>query len=64
MIKIILITIISLALLGGAVKFASTEEGWSLVVNKQTALNSVQNGALMAYEFGKDLVQTIQSKVK
>ncbi len=56
MIKFILSVIIVLALIGGAIQFVSTEESWSLVVNKEAALNSVQNGAVTVYEFIKELI--------
>ncbi len=56
MIKFILSVIIILALIGGAIQFVSTEESWALVVNKEAALNSVQNGAMTIYEFVKELI--------
>ena len=56
MIKFILSVVVILALIGGAVQFISTEESWALLVNKEAALSSVQNGAMTIYEFIKDLV--------
>ena len=56
MIKFILSVIIILALIGGAVQFVSTSESWALVVNKETVLSSVQNGAMTIYEFIKELI--------
>jgi len=56
MIKFILSVIIILALIGGAIQFVSTPESWALVINKETALSSVQNGAMAIYEFIKELI--------
>ncbi len=56
MIKFILSVIIILALIGGAVQFVSTPESWALVVNKETVLSSVQNGAMVIVEFVQELV--------
>ncbi len=56
MIKFLLGVIVVLALIGGAIQFKATDEQWSLVVNKEAALNSVQNGAIRIYDFGVDLV--------
>ncbi len=50
MIKIILSIIIILALIGGVVQFVATDESWSLVMNKETALSSIQNGVITIYE--------------
>ena len=46
MIKFFLAAIIALSLIGGAIKFESDEDSWKLVVVKQEALHSVQNGAI------------------
>ena len=46
MIKFFLGAIIALALIGGAIRFASDEHSWQLIIHKQEALHSVQNGAL------------------
>jgi hypothetical protein len=57
MIKFILSVVIVLALIGGAIKPVSTEESWMLVVNKEAALSSVQNGAMTAYDFIQELMK-------
>ncbi|MCS5588830.1 MAG: hypothetical protein NZ824_02570 [Candidatus Thioglobus sp.] len=56
MIKFILSVVVVLALIGGAIQLKSTEESWSLVINKQAAMSSVKNGAIRIYDFGKELV--------
>jgi hypothetical protein len=56
MIKLILSVVVVLALIGGAIQFKSTDQSWSLVVNKEAALSSVQNGAGKIYDFGSELV--------
>ncbi|WPE17242.1 hypothetical protein R5P06_04025 [Candidatus Thioglobus autotrophicus] len=56
MIKFILSVIIILALIGGAVQFVSTPESWALVVNKEVALHSIQNGAMIVFEFFEGLI--------
>lgn len=56
MIKFILGVVIILALIGGAIQFVSTEASWALVVNKEAAFSSVQNGAITIYEFIKTLI--------
>jgi len=56
MIKFILSVIIILALIGGAIQFVSTPESWALVINKETALSSVQNGAMAIIEFIQELI--------
>ncbi len=56
MIKFIISIIIILALIGGAIQFVSTAESWALVVNKEAAMSSIQNGAMIVYEFVKDLI--------
>ena len=56
MIKFLLGVVVALALIGGAIQFESTDESWSLVVNKKSAMNSVQNGAVKIYDFGSDLI--------
>ena len=56
MIKFILGIIVILALIGGVIQFEVTDDSWSLVVNKEAALNSVQNGAITVYEFVKELI--------
>ncbi len=56
MIKFILSMVVVLALIGGAIQFKSTDQSWSLVVNKEAAMSSVQNGAEKIYDFSSDLV--------
>jgi hypothetical protein len=56
MIKFILSVVVVLALIGGAIQFKSTDESWSLVVNKEAAMSSVQNGAVKIYDFGSELI--------
>ncbi len=56
MIKFIISVIIILALIGGAIQFVSTAESWTLVVNKEAAMSSIQNGAIAVYEFIKELI--------
>jgi len=56
MIKFFLGAIIALALIGGAIKFESDQTSWKLVVIKQEALYSVQNGGLRIYNIVKKLI--------
>ena len=56
MIKFFLGAILVLALIGGAIKFESDEQSWKLVVIKQEALHSVQNGAIRIYNILKDAI--------
>ena len=56
MIKFFLGAIIALALIGGAIKFDSDENSWKLIVNKQEALHSVQNGAIRIYNQFKKII--------
>ena len=56
MIKFFLGVIIALALIGGAIKFESDQISWKLVVIKQEALHSVQNGGLRIYNIVKKLI--------
>ena len=56
MIKYILIIIAALALLGGAIKFESDEQNFSLLINKDEALSSVKNGAIKIYDFSRDFI--------
>ena len=56
MIKFLLGVVVTLALIGGAIQFESTDESWSLVINKEAALSSVQNGAGKIYDFGAELI--------
>ena len=56
MIKFFLGAIIALALIGGALRFESNEHSWQLIVHKQEALHSVQNGGIRIYKMGKKLI--------
>jgi len=56
MIKFILSVVVVLALIGGAIQFESTDESWSLVVNKEEAMSSVQNGAVKIYDFVGEMI--------
>ena len=56
MIKFFLVAILALALIGGAIKFASDEQSWQIIIHKQEALHSVQNGGLRIYNILKKLI--------
>ena len=56
MIKFFLGAIIALALIGGALRFESDEHSWQLIIHKQEALHSVQNGGIRIYKMGKQLI--------
>ena len=56
MIKFFLGAIIALALIGGAIRFESDEYSWQLIINKQEALHSVQNGAIRIYKIVEELI--------
>ena len=56
MIKLFLGAILVLALIGGAIKFDSDEHSWKLIVIKQEALHSVQNGGIRIYKIVKGLI--------
>ena len=56
MIKFFLGAIIALALIGGAIRFASDEHSWQLIIHKQEALHSVQNGGIRIYKIVKGLI--------
>ena len=56
MIKFFLGAIIVLALIGGAIRFASDEHSWQLIIHKQEALHSVQNGAIRIYKIVEELI--------
>ena len=56
MIKFFLVAILALALIGGAIKFASDEHSWQIIVIKQEALYSVQNGGIRIYKIVKGLI--------
>ena len=53
MIKFFLGAILALAIIGGAIKFASDEHSWKIIIHKQEALHSVQNGAIRIYNIVK-----------
>jgi len=56
MIKFFLGAILALALIGGAIRFASDEHSWQLIIHKQEALHSVQNGAIRIYKIVEELI--------
>ena len=56
MIKFFLGAIIALALIGGAVRFASDEHSWKLIIHKQEALHSVTNGAIRIYKIVEGII--------
>ena len=56
MIKFFLAAIIALALIGGAIRFASDEHSWQLIIHKQEALHSVTNGAIRIYKIVEELI--------
>ena len=56
MIKFFLGAIIALAVIGGAIRFNSDEHSWQLIINKQEALHSVQNGAIRIYNIIEELI--------
>ena len=58
MIKFFLGAILALAIIGGAIRFASDENSWQLIINKQEALYSVQNGAIRIYNILKDAIES------
>lgn len=57
MIKFLLGVVIVLALIGGAIQFKANDSEWALVVNKEAALHSIQNGAIKIYDFSKELIE-------
>ena len=58
MIKFFLGAILALAIIGGAIRFVSDEDSWQLIINKQEALHSVQNGAIRIYNILKDAIES------
>ena len=56
MIKFFLGAIVALAIIGGAIRFASDEHSWQLIIHKQEALHSVQNGAIRIYKQFKKII--------
>lgn len=64
MIKFLLSIIVVLALIGGAIQFKASDKDWSLVVNKEAALNSVQNGAIIIYNFASEFITEFKKAEK
>ena len=64
MIKFFLGAILALSIIGGAIKFESDEQSWKLVVIKQEALHSVQNGAIRIYKILKDAIASSDTSDK
>ena len=56
MIKLFLGAILVLALIGGAIRFASDEHSWQIIIHKQEALHSVQNGAIRIFNQFKKII--------
>ena len=56
MIKFFLGAIIALSLIGGAIRFASDEHSWQIIIHKQEALHSVQTGAIRIYKIVEKLI--------
>ena len=56
MIKFFLGAIVALALIGGAIRFESDKHSWQLIIHKQEALHSVQNGAIRIYNQFKKII--------
>ena len=56
MIKFFLGAIIAFSLIGGAIRFASDEHSWQLIIHKQEALHSVQTGAIRIYKIVEKLI--------
>jgi len=56
MIKFFLGVILALAIIGGAIRFASDDQSWQLIINKQEALHSVTNGAIRIYNIIEELI--------
>ena len=61
MIRFLLAVIIVLALVGGAVKFESSDESWQIIIHKEDALHSIQNGAINIYNVVKDFLSDADS---
>ena len=56
MIKLFLGAILVLALIGGAIRFESDEHSWQLIIHKQEALHSVQNGGIRIYKIVEEII--------
>ena len=63
-IKFLLGVIVALALIGGAVKFESSDESWQIIIDRKEALSSIENGAIRIYKIVEgfiaraDVIQT------
>ena len=55
MIKYLLGAILTLAIIGGAFSFKSSDQSWQIIVHKEEAFESVTNGALRIYKIGLGL---------
>ena len=55
MIKFFLVAIITLAIIGGAIRFESDEHSWQLIINKQGALHSFTYGGIRIYNIVENL---------
>jgi len=56
MIKYLLGAILTLAIIGGAFRFESSENSWKLIILKEEAFYSVTNGAKRIYKIAIDLI--------
>lgn len=64
MIRFLLGVIVFLALVGGAIQLKATDKEWSLVVNKEAALNSVKNGAVIIYDLSNQFADKFKKTGK
>jgi len=64
MIRFILSVVVVLALIGGAVQFKATEQDWSLIMNKEIALNSVKTGAIKIYGFIESVFMNAKESIE
>lgn len=64
MIKFLLGVIVVLALIGGAIQFKATDKDWSLIVDKEVALNSVKNGTIIIYNFASEFIADFEKAEK
>ena len=46
----------SLAIIGGAFDFKSTDNSWQLIINKKEAFNSVTNGAKRIFNIVRNII--------
>jgi len=56
MIKYLLGAILTLAIIGGAFDFKSTDNSWQIIINKKEAFNSVTNGAKRIFNIVKNII--------